>query len=123
MEEKNCIKQATVISTNWGSDIYYFANDKFHEQKIKNLLRLSDFYSAECIRDYELAKKLGFGGNLLPCLPNAGGFKDINTEPIPMEERFSILCKGYGGKFGMGLMCLEIIEKFLTANPSVPVYI
>ena len=62
------------IVTNWGSDIYLFGRLAEHEPKIREVLKQCDYYSCECYRDVELAKKYGFKGKVLPVFPNTGGF-------------------------------------------------
>ena len=65
------------ICTNWGSDLYLFSQLESYSKKLTKLIKSIDYYSAECTRDYEIAKKLGFG-SFLPCIPNGGGF-DIDA--------------------------------------------
>ena len=109
-------KTFNLIMTNYGSDIFYFNNSSLDKSKISRILKQSDFYSAECRRDYALAKELGFAGIELPLMPNAGGFKiEANeSQKVPLEKRKSIYVKGYGGKFGLGGIALEVIAKILN---------
>ncbi|MBW1897871.1 MAG: hypothetical protein JRI61_02285 [Deltaproteobacteria bacterium] len=67
------------IVTNWGSDIYLFGRLAEHEPKIRAVLESSDYYSCECKRDVELARKYGFKGKVLPVFSNTGGF-DLEAE-------------------------------------------
>jgi glycosyltransferase involved in cell wall biosynthesis len=61
---------------------------------------MADFYSAECNRDYLLARELGFQGAFLPLIPNAGGFHIPELPFLPASERRLILVKSNGGTFG-----------------------
>jgi hypothetical protein len=112
---KNC---KTIIS-NWGSDIYYFKQYEQHSTKIRRLLSKVDAYSAECVRDYDLAKELGFTGVLLPCIPNAGGHTVPESSKSP-AERTQIIVKGYGGEFGRAgeviLIASEVLRKYPWVN-------
>ena len=96
--------------TNWGSDIFFFQNEKSHKSKIMELLRIADQYSAECDRDYALAKNLGFNGVNLPVIPNAGGFSAevMSRQALPVEQKKKVYIKGYGGKFGLGAVAIEV---------------
>lgn len=96
--------------TNWGSDIFFFQNEKSHKSKIMELLRIADQYSAECDRDYALAKNLGFNGVNLPVIPNAGGFSAevMSRQALPVEQKKKVYVKGYGGKFGLGAVAIEV---------------
>lgn len=114
MVEKSRVK-SKIIVTNWGSDVYYFKNLPEHLGKIKSVLGIADFYSAECIRDYILAKELGFIGISLPCIPNAGGF---NLHNLPSSQKTSsrknIVIKTYGGTFGRGELPIMAVGRILS---------
>lgn len=114
-----------VILTNWGSDIYYFMSIEEHLIQIKNALRIADYYSAECVRDYSLAREYGFKGIDLPCIPNAGGFElQKQTEgSIPPSARSQILIKGYGGKFGRADIPVSVIPTIFQSHPKYTYFI
>ena len=104
------------ILTNWGSDIYYYQHQNEHKNRIKAALGWATHYSAECNRDYKLARELGFNGAELPCIPNAGGF-DLEDKLLrPPTSRTLILVKSYGGVFGLGNIAIDAIHEFLTRN-------
>jgi glycosyltransferase involved in cell wall biosynthesis len=112
--EKSRVK-SKIIVTNWGSDVYYFKNLPEHLGKIKSVLGIADFYSAECIRDYVLAKELGFIGISLPCIPNAGGFNLHNSPSIQKtSSRKNIVIKTYGGTFGRGELPIKAVGRILS---------
>ncbi|CAN2171026.1 GT4_PimA-like domain containing protein [Candidatus Nanopelagicaceae bacterium] len=115
---RNC---KTIIS-NWGSDIYFYRKYEEHLSQIKQLLTQVDAYSAECIRDYNLAKELGFKGILLPCIPNAGGHSVPESLMKPME-RNQIIIKGYGGTFGRAIEVISIASEILDKYQSVNLFI
>ena len=116
-------KNYKLITTNWGSDIYFFQDDVSHKSRIQRLLQQTDLYSAECERDYKLARGMGYAGEFLPCIPNAGGFKESQFMlPLP-NERDLIICKAYGGQFGRGDLLIEVLEEFLINFPSTPVFL
>jgi hypothetical protein len=104
---------AKVIITNWGSDIYYFKDFPEHKKKIQSVLKIADFYSAECRRDYVLARELGFNGQELPCIPNAGGFDIAETTGSITSSRRQIIVKCYGGQFGRGGLIIKALHKVL----------
>lgn len=115
--------RTSLIVTNYGSDIQYFQDIPEHQEKIRSVLSKADFYSAECQRDYESALKLGFKGKFLPCIPNAGGFKNeiFKLNLVPSTERNLIMAKCYGGTFGLGGLIIDALEKFLRNNPDVKI--
>ena len=114
------LKNPSLIVTNWGSDIYFFKKFLDHERRIKSLLAKADYYSAECERDYQLARDLNFLGVDLPCIPNAGGFDLVNSSQelsLP-SHRKQILIKGYGGMFGRADLPISILELVAEEFPS-----
>jgi hypothetical protein len=101
-----------VIVTNYGSDIFWFSRFPKHLQKLRALLSIADFYSAECERDIVLAKELGFVGTTMPVRPNAGGFSvEILNAPLTNSaERTTIAVKGYHGWVGRAHVAIEAIS-------------
>jgi hypothetical protein len=111
------------ILTNWGSDIYYFQHFPEHKLKIERALQWATHYSAECERDYGLARALGFSGFELPKIPNAGGF-EFMIEPIcGKSDSKLILVKCYGGAFGLGNVAIELLDRFLQVESSSEVFL
>lgn len=122
--EDSLIKKNQVIVTNWGSDIFYYMEKKLHLDRIKKVLSIADYYSAECERDYDLAYRFGFSGVSLPCIPNAGGF-NLDFESLFTElasTRNQIIVKGYGGNFGRVDLVIEAINLILSEYPNLKIY-
>jgi glycosyltransferase involved in cell wall biosynthesis len=107
---------AKLIATNWGSDIFWFQQFPKHRDKLKHLLSVADYYSCECNRDVALAKSLGFQGQVMPVIPNAGGFsKDLLSKQVPLlSDRKVIAIKGYHGWVGRAKIALEAAEAIAT---------
>ena len=110
-----------LIVTNWGSDIYYFKNLEGDAREIQNVLQKADRYSAECIRDYALAKELGFVGVELPVVPNSGGNSYISPE-YKSQKEFLIVVKCYGGRFGRGDLAIKAVSKLLQEDRNFRVF-
>ena len=102
-----------IIATNWGSDIFWFQRFPKHRAKLQALLKLADAYSAECHRDVALARELGFTGEALPVIPNAGGFStaDLSMPLLPPDKRKTIALKGYHGWVGRAKVSLEAVRE------------
>jgi hypothetical protein len=123
--EEAFYKKSKIILTNWGSDIYYFMKNPKHLDLIKNLLKRVDYYSAECERDYKLARDLGFSGQELPCIPNSGGF-DVMRDHLAYVKpslRNQIIIKGYGGLFGRPDILIQVIGKICIEFPNLNFFI
>jgi glycosyltransferase involved in cell wall biosynthesis len=110
-----------LIITNWGSDIYYFKNLEGDAREIRNVLQKADRYSAECIRDYALAKELGFVGVELPVVPNSGGNSYISPV-FKYQKEFLIVAKCYGGRFGRGDLAIKAVSKLLQEDRNFRVF-
>jgi glycosyltransferase involved in cell wall biosynthesis len=104
-------KFPTWIATNWGSDIYLFGKLAEHRQPIREVLQNCDYYSCECQRDIQLARDMGFQGQVLPVWPNAGGLKIEHAasfrQPGPVSDRKNIILKGNQGLFGRALVAFQ----------------
>jgi glycosyltransferase involved in cell wall biosynthesis len=100
------------IATNYGSDIYWFQQFPKHKAKIQSILHRADLYSAECQRDYLLAKNFGFAGVDLPLGPNAGGVEltGDRSDFLAPSKRKAIAIKGYHGWVGRALVALDAVE-------------
>jgi len=115
------LEKSNLIVTNWGSDIYFYSRFEEHKIKIKRVLALADYYSAECLRDYGLAAELGFVGYHLPVIPNS--FFYDKTENLShssiASSRKGVMVKGYGGEFGRVQIAIEAIEKLLKSDTDL----
>ncbi|GAB4307746.1 MAG: glycosyltransferase [Phototrophicales bacterium] len=102
-----------IIGSNWGSDIYLFGRLQEHKSKIRNLLTITDFYTAECERDVALAKSFGYKNHILPVMPISGGFdveKYQQLAKTPPSKRKVVLVKGYQHFAGRALTALDAIR-------------
>jgi len=110
---KNKPEGLRFIATNWGSDIFWFQRFPKHRAKLEALLKLADAYSAECHRDVALARELGFTGEALPVIPNAGGFSKaaLSMPLLPPDKRKTIALKGYHGWVGRAKVSLEAVKE------------
>ena len=114
----------STILTNWGSDIYFYQNLPDHKERITSALLSADFYSAECRRDYSLARSLGFQGIELPCIPNAGGFLDEDQIlGNATSSRVNVVAKAYGGEFGRGDLIISALRNAFTAVPGYTAFL
>ncbi len=99
------------IYSCWGSDLYYYQNFKYHNSKIKTVLKRVDYLQTDCIRDIKIAKSLGFLGINLNVIPGGTGFdlKYAEKYRLPISERKIILVKGYQHKFGRAINVLTTL--------------
>ncbi len=86
------------IVSSWGSDIYYHGSKAEHSEKVKATLASCDFLCADCRRDFDLARGLGFRGDYFGVFPGGGGY-DLEMaklrEESPVSQRRDVAVKGY----------------------------
>jgi len=102
------------IVTNWGSDIFLFGRLQAHAKKIREVLSECDYYSCECQRDVDLARTIGFEGDVLPVFPNTGGFDLCALKSLRQNrtsKRRLIMLKGYQNWAGRALVGLRALER------------
>ena len=116
------------IATNWGSDIYAFGQIPEHEVRIRSVLSRIDVYACECFRDVMLARELGFKGEVMPVVPNTGGFDLSHCATLrtaePPSRRKVIAVKGYQYSLGRSLVALRALERIahLLRDYKIVVY-
>ena len=103
------------VYSSWGSDLYYFQNQREYLKDIKTVLPRVNYLFTDCKRDFKIAKKHGFKGELLGVFPGGGGFNYEETDKYvrPVLERKTILVKGYQGRSGRAIQVLQAIELIL----------
>lgn len=110
---------------SWGSDLFFYKNDKNHSNKIKNVLGKLNYLFTDNSRDIQLAKELGFSGKNIPVFPGGGGYdlKKYQKYYQPISERKLILIKGYHHWAGRALFVLEAIQKIAHKLTNFDVYV
>lgn len=75
-------------------------------------------------RDATLATELGFRGEILPVIPNAGGvaLEEILKPRSLTASRKLLMVKGYGGYFGRVQYVLSALSSLLGSYPEYSVY-
>ena len=104
-----------LIVTNYGSEIVWFSKFPSHRKRLKALLEIADGFSAECTRDYKLAKRLASGFIQLPLMPVAGGL-DKNQQKERFRNRIAI--KGYENHWGKALVALNAVASIRSEIPD-----
>lgn len=90
------------IFSAWGNDLYFYRKYPLMLAEMKKSLQRIDYMFADCVRDYHIARDLGFKGIYLGTFPGRGGFElnKFNRYKRPHNTRNIILVKGYEHKFG-----------------------
>lgn len=101
------------IYSCWGSDLFYYQQEKKHRKEIKKALTRINYFHADNQRDFDLATSLGFKGKLFGIIPGGGGYDitEMNKSTLPMSERTVILVKGYQHHFGRAKQVLDALRE------------
>ncbi len=93
-----------LIITNYGSELNWYAKFPRHQKKLSWLVQTADGFSAECQRDYDLARQLSSKFRPLAKLPVSGGIEPNSAS----EGSRQIICvKGYQNRWGKALFVLR----------------
>lgn len=103
------------IYSCWGSDLFYYQNQKKHKHKIKAVLKRVDSLHTDSFRDYMIAKKIGFKGLHTGVIPGGGGYRleELKFFKKPINERRIILVKGYEHEFGRAINAIKALDKII----------
>jgi glycosyltransferase involved in cell wall biosynthesis len=113
-----------VISTVWGSDIFWFGRFKKHQGYLTEILTGTDLLVSECNRDLELAKNLGFKGDFSKS-ETLFGFADSQIEKVrvPASKRDLILIKGYESFVGRASIAIEAAQILSSALDKYEIHV
>ena len=100
------------IYSSWGSDLYLFRHMEPHRADLERVLPHIDYLFTDTQRDVQIAKDLGFEGQVLGVFPGGGGFHLDEYKKFiqPYETRSTILVKGYQGRSGRAIQVMEALE-------------
>ncbi|MGM8362765.1 glycosyltransferase [Flavobacterium sp. ARAG 55.4] len=99
--------------SSWGSDLFYFQNIPEYLKDIKRVLPRINYLFTDCQRDYKIAQIYGFEGEFLGVFPGGGGYdlSEMEKYKTPVEQRQTILIKGFQGRSGRAIPVLKAIEQ------------
>ena len=113
------------IYSCWGSDLFYYQNIKYHNLKIKKVLKRVNYLHTDNIRDLNIACQLGFKGNHTGVIPGGSGYnlKEYSKYKMPIETRSIILVKGYQHQFGRALNIIKALANIINFISSYQVVV
>lgn len=96
----------------WGTDLYFYKQFPKHQKNIKKVLARVNYILTDCNRDFLLAIELGFKGGHLGVIPGGSGYNIVVSDKfrLPIEQRKTILIKGYNHQFGRGLVIVQALK-------------
>jgi glycosyltransferase involved in cell wall biosynthesis len=111
------------IATSRGSEIYYLARLPEYREVVERVLSACPYLVCGCQRDADLAKRLGFAGEILGLMPGGGGIdvrRALELDPDrPVAGRRTIAVKGRHGWAGRALaalravrLCLDVVQGY-----------
>ncbi|RCS27067.1 glycosyltransferase [Polaribacter sp. WD7] len=108
----------------WGSDMYYYSNNKKHKKRIISVLQKISHLHTDNKRDYTIAKQLGFKGKHVGIIPGGTGYdlKNMYELRTPILKRNIILVKGYQHTFGRSINVLKALAGILEIKKYKQAY-
>jgi hypothetical protein len=111
------------LVSSWGMDIQFTGLLPEWREAMEMVLAACDYYTAECQRDVESARGLGFAGSVLDVLPIGGGFCLDSLlplrEPGRTSQRRVIIVNGSQGAIDRGLVAIRAVH---LAAPALQDY-
>jgi len=109
-------KQLKWIYSAWGNDLFYYRNVKGYREDILKVLPRIDYMFADCKRDINIAKELGFKGRVLGVFPGGGGYhlEHYSKYEKTFDNRKVILVKGYEQRFGKAMHVIKALINIKT---------
>jgi len=106
------------IFSAWGNDLYYLQNEPLHLEGMKRVFKRMNYMFADCNRDFKIAKKYNFNGEYLGTFPTGGGyeFDRYKSYSKRLEERKTILIKGYQNTFGR---CNSVLKAIFSLKEEL----
>ncbi len=104
------------IYSAWGNDLFYHQHNSKKLKGIKEVFTRLDYMFADCTRDFLIAKEYGFKGDYLGTHPTGGGYdlQSSNSLLYDLDNRKTILVKGYEHKFGRAINILKALLEIKT---------
>ena len=113
-----------VISTVWGSDIFWFGKFSKHQKKLKKILAKTNLLISECKRDKPLAENLGFNGVFLESSTLFGfDLSEITKDRSFPSQRNLILVKGYESFVGRASIALSALVNIRQVLDNFQIYV
>lgn len=109
----------------WGNDLFAYQNQSDHKKRIGDVMDNIDFLFTDTHRDIELANNLGFNKPFSAVFPGGGGYEIKSYQPYikPVEERKSIIIKGYQHNYGRALFVLNALELIVNELKNYTIYV
>ncbi|WP_289663005.1 glycosyltransferase family 4 protein [Flavobacterium panacagri] len=110
LEIMNKYPNQKFMYSSWGSDIYFYKEIGILQEQFESFLQRADFLITDCHRDYEIAKQNGFKNNFLGVYIGNGGLDIKENDIQKIEDRKTIIIKGYEDGVGKAIEVIEAIE-------------
>ncbi|AMO21180.1 glycosyltransferase family 4 protein [Flavobacterium columnare] len=102
-----------LVYSSWGSDLFQYERLGLDTSFVQQFLNRVDYLITDCGRDYGKALQLGFKSNFLGIYPGNGGIDYPKESILAVENRTTIMVKGYEDGVGKALVILKSIEKYI----------
>lgn len=100
-----------LVYSSWGSDLFIYEALGVSKADVQQFLKRVNYLITDCKRDHHIAKDLGFTNSFLGVFPGNGGIALPKENILPVEERDTIMVKGYDDGVGQALVVLKALAQ------------
>lgn len=100
-----------LVYSSWGSDLFIYEALGVTKADVQQFLKRVDYLITDCERDYHIAKDLGFTNSFLGVFPGNGGISLPKGDILTVDERDTIMIKGYDDGVGQALVVLKALAQ------------
>ncbi len=100
-----------LVYSSWGSDLFIYEALGVTKTDVQQFLKRVDYLITDCERDYHIAKDLGYINPFLGVFPGNGGIALPKGDILTVDERDTIMVKGYDDGVGQALVVLKALAQ------------
>lgn len=100
-----------LVYSSWGSDLFIYEALGVTKAEVQQFLKRVDYLITDCERDYHIAKDLGYTNRFLGVFPGNGGIALPKGDILTVDERDTIMVKGYDDGVGQALVVLKALAQ------------
>lgn len=103
--------EVPLVYSSWGSDLFIYEALGVTKTDVQQFLNRVDYLITDCERDYHIAKDLGYTNPFLGVFPGNGGIALPKGDILTVDERDTIMVKGYDDGVGQALVVLKALAQ------------
>lgn len=113
------------VYSSWGSDMFFYKEMGVERLEVKRFFNRVNYLITDCSRDYQIALQNGFHSEYLGVFPGNGGIAIPSVAIQSVDNRDTIIIKGYDdgvGKASLILKAIELLPENYFQNIEIVIY-